>query len=84
MSPATPETRREDFSLESFKYLEAKLQVIRKLAMDRAAEVAAVADANPHVYRVEKDHIDDALAQIVMPEIADAELGARRLNRRVR
>ncbi len=58
--------RREDFPLDSFRYLEAKMQELRKRVMDRAAELAEVTGSQPDVYRVEKQHVDKALAELLL------------------
>ena len=72
--------RREDFPVESFQYLEAKLQELRRIVMNRAAEIAAVMDSHPEVYHVEKRHIDEALAQFLSdPDTAQQQLGTSRL-----
>lgn len=55
--------RQEDFPIDSFIYMEKKLHVIRKLIMDRAANIANSMDKNPVVYRVKKQHIDNALSE---------------------
>ena len=57
--------RREDFPVESFRYLEAKLQQLRKLIMDRAAQIAAGKDPDSPVYRVGKEQIDEALSKFL-------------------
>ncbi len=68
--------RREDFPVESFRYLEGKLQVLRKLLMDRAAMAAEMRSDFEDFYRVEKRDIDDALAECLDdPEKAYEALG---------
>ncbi len=59
--------RREDFPVDSFRYLEAELQKLRKRVMDRAAEIADE-EENPDslVYRVEKKHIAAALGEFLV------------------
>jgi hypothetical protein len=80
-SISPPTSRREDFPVESFQYLEAKLQLVRKLAMDAAAEIAGIDDSNPDVYRIEKKHVDHALASFLgNPIAAQSQLGVRLLS----
>ncbi len=68
--------RREDFPVESFRYLEAKLQLVRKRIMDLAAEIAEAKALTPTVYRVEKGHIDDALFEFLKDRTAaESQLG---------
>lgn len=64
--------RREDFPVDSFRYLEARLQELRKRVMDRAAEIAdAAEDADASVYRVERVHIETALDEFLRDPTAD-------------
>lgn len=58
-------TRREDFPVDSFRYLEGKLQEFRKTIMDGAAKIAASEDVNSVVYRIERKHIDLAVAEML-------------------
>jgi len=68
--------RREDFPVDSFRYLEAKLQRVRRLVMDRAAEIAESRDPSPEVYRVCKEHVDDALREFLSDSAsAESQLG---------
>ena len=72
--------RREDFPVESFRYLEAKLQRVRKLIMDRAAQIAAGKDPGSPVYRVGKEQIDDALSEFLSNQAtAESQLGIKHL-----
>ena len=72
--------RREDFPVESFRYLEAKLQQVRKVVMNGAAEIADLTDSRPEFYRVEKRHVDHALAEFLGdPDAAMERLGVRKL-----
>lgn len=75
----TPVERKEDFPVESFQHLEAKLQLIRKLVMDLAAETAANTEANPFSYRVEKAHVDHALVTFLLDPGTPERLAARLL-----
>ncbi len=59
--PAEKQRRREDFPVDSFRYLEARLQELRKRVMDRAAQIAEEKDTDPDVYRVDEAHIEEAL-----------------------
>ena len=65
--------RREDFPVDSFRFLEARLQELRRRVMDRAAEIAdAEEDSDSPMYRVEKEHIkkalDEFLTDVSQPE----------------
>ena len=72
--------RREDFPVESFRYLEAKLQQLRKLIMDLAAQIAAGKDPDSPVYRVGKEQIDDALSEFLSDQAtAESQLGIKRV-----
>jgi hypothetical protein len=57
-------TRREDFPLESFRYLEQKLGEIRRETMDKAANLAAT-ETDSEVYQVEPSHVDQALVVVI-------------------
>lgn len=73
----TPVERKEDFPVESFQHLEAKLQLIRKLVMDLAAEIASDNESNPYAYRVEKAHVDHALVKFLLDPGTPERLAAR-------
>jgi hypothetical protein len=75
----TPVERREDFPVESFQHLEVKLQLIRKLVMDLAAEIAAATETNPYSYRVERAHVDHALVTFLLDPGTPERLAARLL-----
>ena len=78
--PIVPD-RTEDFPVDSFRYMESKLRRFRRLVMDVAAKSAAEHSGGA-IYHVERKHVDDALATLLDPEIANHELGARRLDSR--
>jgi len=72
--------RREDFPVESFRYMEAKLQRVRKLIMDLAAQIAASKDPSAAEYRVGKEHIDEALSEFLSDRsTAENELGIKQV-----
>lgn len=76
-SSASP--RREDFSLDVFRYLEAKLQEFRRLAMKTAATIAEQSSKEIDVYHVERKHVDSALAKLLSePETCKEALGLRK------
>jgi hypothetical protein len=78
-APARP-ARREDFPVDTFQYLEWKLQLFRKLAMSKAAKIAADTNPDANIYRVERTHVDQALGELVDPEFVDTELGSHPLS----
>lgn len=57
--------RREDFPVESFRFLEAKLQEIRRVVMKAAAELADRDAPQSDVYRVERRHVTKALESVL-------------------
>ena len=57
--------RHEDFPIESFRYLEGKLQVIRRIAMAYAAQIANLASPESSVYTVRREHVDKALSKLL-------------------
>jgi hypothetical protein len=63
---ATLHRQQEDFPIESFRYLEGKLQAIRKMVMDYAAKIAADR-TNPDlpIYIVQREHVDEALGTVL-------------------
>jgi hypothetical protein len=64
--------RTEEFPGDSFRYLESKLRLIRRLIMNLAARTAAdCTNKEEPVYRVEREHVDDAIAKVVHPDVAD-------------
>jgi hypothetical protein len=78
VSPNHEGRRRENFPVESFRYLEAKLQKVRKLIMDLAARIAADKDPDSPVYRVGKEEIDDALSEFLSDQAtAESQLGIK-------
>jgi len=83
MSTVTADTgqescRSEDFPVESFRYLESKLQRVRKLIMDLAAQLAAAKDPSSAEYRVDKEYIDVALVKFLSNrEKAASQLGIK-------
>lgn len=83
MSTVTADTgqescRREDFPVESFRYLESKLQRVRKLIMDLAAQIAEAKDPSSEAYRVGKEYIDVAFVTFLSNrEEAASQLGIK-------
>ncbi|MEK7664660.1 MAG: hypothetical protein AAB361_00800 [Patescibacteria group bacterium] len=72
--------KKEDFPIDSFRYLEGKLQEIRAIAMRRAAENAERQSSPKEIiYRVEKYHIDMALAEL----FSESSVGAEELRRAI-
>lgn len=58
--------RREDFPVEVFRYLEARLQAIRNSVMDVAAELSdAESDKSCEFYRVGRVHVDRAFVEVL-------------------
>ena len=72
--------RRENFPIGTFRYLEARLNRIRKIVMKLAAKISCEEDRNPEAYRVKKRHIDKAFSEFVSDTAkASKLLGADRL-----
>ena len=58
--------RREDFPIDSLRYMESKLGEIRRAVMKRAASLAeAATSVDMPTYRVEPEHIDLAFSYFV-------------------
>jgi hypothetical protein len=71
--------RREEFPLDVFRYLEAKLQRIRGILMNRAADIAFIEDKDEEAYRITKIHVDKALGEFLDdPAKARQELGLQK------
>jgi len=69
MGMADDPTLREDFAIETFRYLEGRLQEIRRIVMADAANLAkeSALRAQPAAreFRVEKEHVDRALVVLL-------------------
>jgi hypothetical protein len=63
-SEATSQSRREDFSIDSFRHLEGKLQVIRRMVMERAVTVAMNSSSDV-VVRITPKDVDFALKEVL-------------------
>lgn len=66
--------RGEDFPLTTFLHAESKIRKIRKVVMDRAAEIAAREDPDSEVYHVRGRHIREALNEFVSNSAKAREL----------
>ena len=55
--------KREDFPVDTLRYMEVKLGMMRKVIMDITAVIAEQGSSNADSYRVEPFHVDQALAK---------------------
>ena len=61
----SPMEKKEDFPIESFKYLEGRLQSLRRRIMNRAAEIAKIESPSENpVFVVQTEHINKAIREI--------------------
>ena len=56
----------EDFPLETFKFLEEKLQILRRKIIKKATEIAKKeCPKTAQIYRVTDEHVKQAIKEIV-------------------
>jgi hypothetical protein len=65
IAEAPTEKPREDFSLETYRHLESRLNEIRRQVMDLAAQAALADTPSADIYSVKRVHVDAALRTVL-------------------
>ena len=62
---------KENFPVESLRYMEAKIAILRRKIMDSAAARAKADSQNSAEYSVQKSHIAITIADLLHGRLAD-------------